>query len=250
MHQQFLPQSGNGFCAQECWEKLHIIHCGVNPADFRAVSADPHVGDGARLLFVGRLAGVKGLPILLDALARLKQGWPGIKLMVAGDGPDREKLKAESQRLGIGDCVEFLGYQSQRQVRELLGRTNVFVMASFAEGVPVVLMEAMAAQVPVVATQIAGIPELVEDGVSGFLVPPGDPIALADKVDRLLRDGKLRSEFGLAGSEKVSRDFNVLTEAEKLCQILTTAIAGPPAAAFAGVARAPSDQPPRALGLA
>jgi glycosyltransferase involved in cell wall biosynthesis len=151
--------------------------------------------------------------------------------------------------LGIEGNVTFTGYQSQQQVRELLGRTDVFVMASFAEGVPVVLMEAMAARVPVVATQIAGIPELVDDGVSGFLVPPGDPIALAEKVDRLLRDGNLRREFGRAGSEKVTRDFNLLTEAEKLCQILTTAVAGPSAVAFSSEKAAPAGTS-RALGAA
>jgi colanic acid/amylovoran biosynthesis glycosyltransferase len=235
------------FAPQECWEKLHIVHCGVDPADFNSAGVKPPSGEGSRLLFVGRLAGVKGLPILLDAVARLKQGHPGIELTVAGDGPDREKLVAQSQRLGIGANVRFPGYQSQRQVRELLGRTDVFVMASFAEGVPVVLMEAMAARVPVVATQIAGVPELVEDGVSGFLVPPGDPIALADKVDRLLRDGNLRCDFGRAGSEKVSRDFNILTEAEKLCQILTTAIAGAPVTDLPGLKTAPVE-PSRVLG--
>lgn len=212
------------FAPQECWEKLHIVHCGVDPADFKSNGADERSAEAQRLLFVGRLAAVKGLPILLDAVARLTLGWPAIKLTVAGDGPDREKLKAQSQRLGIEANVEFSGYQSQQQVRELLGRSDVFVMASFAEGVPVVLMEAMAARVPVVATRIAGIPELVEDGVSGLLVPPGDPAALAEKIDRLLRDRNLRSDFGRAGSEKVSRDFNLLTEADKLCQILTTAL--------------------------
>ena len=240
------------FAPQDCWEKLHIVHCGVDPADFRSSGADRSPGDGSQLLFVGRLAGVKGLPILLDAVARLRLDHPAIKLTVAGDGPDREKLKDQARRSGIEANVVFLGYQSQQQVRELLTRTDVFVMASFAEGVPVVLMEAMAAEVPVVATQIAGVPELVENGVSGFLVPPGDPVALAQKVEQLLLDKQLRANFGRAGCDKVTREFNLLTEAEKLCQILTAAVAGTVASALPGPRSAPIEavEAARARGAA
>jgi len=108
----------------------------------------------------------------------------------------------------------------------LLGRTDVFVMASFAEGVPVVLMEAMAAGVPVVATQIAGIPELVEHGICGFLVPPGDAAALAGRAEQLLADADLRDAFGRRGREKVAREFDIGTEAERLGTILTAALRG------------------------
>jgi glycosyltransferase involved in cell wall biosynthesis len=211
------------FAPQEKWDKLHIVHCGVDPKLFAPVA---HQGEGSRLLFVGRLAGVKGLPVLLEAMARLKPHRPSLRLSVAGDGPDRRKLEEQAKRLGLAENVRFLGYQSQQQVRDLLQQTDVFVLASFAEGVPVVLMEAMAAGVPVVATQIAGIPELVEDGASGFLVPPADPHALADRVERLLADADLRSRFGASGRKKVEREFNITTEAERLCQILTSAVQG------------------------
>jgi len=111
-------------------------------------------------------------------------------------------------------------------VRDLLARTDVFVMTSFAEGVPVVLMEAMAAEVAVVATRIAGIPELVEDGISGFLVPPGDVAAVADRVEELLNDSALRSRLGQAGRRKVEQEFNISTEAERLYRVLTSALVG------------------------
>ena len=120
------------------------------------------------------------------------------------------------------------------QVRELLQRTDAFVMASFAEGVPVVLMEAMAAGVPVVSTRIAGVPELVEDGASGFLVPPGEPRAVAEKAALLLDDAELRSRLGAAGREKVEREFKIAAEAARLVRIMTTAlgaVAAAPAAA-------------------
>src|SRR5687767_10614380 len=97
------------FAPQDKWDKLHIVHCGVKPGDFRLVT---HEGIGSRLLFVGRLAEVKGLPILLQAVARLKAHHPAVKLTIAGDGPDRQRLAALAGELGITDNVAFLGYQS------------------------------------------------------------------------------------------------------------------------------------------
>ena len=122
--------------------------------------------------------------------------------------------------------MQFLGYQSQAQVRELLRETDVFVMASFAEGVPVVLMEAMASGVPVVSSNIAGIPELVEDGVSGMLVPPGDAAAVARAAGRLLSDPDLRARFGAAGRSTVEREFNLATEAARLRHTFAESLAG------------------------
>ena len=209
------------FAPQDAWNKLHVVHCGVSPGQFTPVH---HQGRGTRLLFVGRLAAVKGLPVLLEAVARLARERPDVTLVVAGDGPDRARLEQQARRLDIAPNVEFRGYQSQAQVRELLHRTDVFAMASFAEGVPVVLMEAMAAGVPVVATRIAGVPELVDDGASGFLVPPGDPETLAEKIRLLLDEPGTRNRFGAAGREKVEREFNIATEADKLCRILTAAL--------------------------
>ena len=211
------------FSRQDDWDKLHIVHCGVTPADF---PAREHAAGSERLLFVGRLAGVKGLPVLLEAMARIVKSRPAARLTIAGDGPDRARLELHAAQLNIAANIDFLGYQSQQQVRELLGRTDAFVMASFAEGVPVVLMEAMAAGVPVVATQIAGIPELVDDEVSGYLVPPGDVDALADRAMQLLADPQLRSAMGARGRAKVAAEFNVAAEADRLCKILTVSVGG------------------------
>jgi glycosyltransferase involved in cell wall biosynthesis len=122
--------------------------------------------------------------------------------------------------------VRFLGYQSQSQVRQLLSQADIFVMTSFAEGVPVVLMEAMAAGVPVVATRVAGVAELVEDQASGYLTPPGDPIATAQKIEALLADAELRSRFGSAGRKIVRSEFNVQIEARRLARLIDSALAG------------------------
>ena len=166
----------------EHWEKLKIVHCGVDVDELRP----SHGSDGTQLLFVGRLTGFKGLPVLLDAMPSIVERRPGTRLVLVGDGPDREALEAQVRRLGLGDSVEFAGSRSPADVAALLAATDVFVLPSFAEGVPTVLMEALGAEVPVVTTRIAGVSELVEDGVSGLLVPPSDPSALADAVSSLL----------------------------------------------------------------
>lgn len=190
------------------WGKLHIVHCGIDPARY-AVPA-PHTGQ--EVLFVGRLAGVKGVPVLLDAMKSVRAAHPDVRLTLIGDGPDRAALET------IGGA-DFVGYKSQAEVADALARTDLFVLPSFAEGVPVVLMEAMAAGVPVVTTQIAGIPELVEHGVSGVLVPPGDSAALADAMIDVLNNPKRRIAMGAKGRAKVGAEFCLKDEAAWLGQL-------------------------------
>jgi glycosyltransferase involved in cell wall biosynthesis len=207
------------FAPPDCWGKLRIVHCGVDPEAFEVKK---HEGRGGQLLFVGRLAAMKGLPILLNVLAKLE----GVTLDIAGDGPDRQLLVEKVRALRISSRVNFLGYQSQQQVRELLKKADIFVMSSFAEGVPVVLMEAMAAGVPVVATRIAGIPELVHDGRSGLLVAPGDVNEMANAVNRLLGDAELRNRFAIAARRDIEGDFNIHIESRWLATILSSAMSG------------------------
>ncbi|MFM7427773.1 MAG: glycosyltransferase [Elainella sp.] len=221
----FCRSQGMIFAPISQWPRMHIVHCGVEPALFAAVR---HQGRGQRLLYTGRLAAVKGLPILLESLAQLKSSYPDLRLTVVGDGPDRSQLEQMAQQLGLTDTVAFVGYQSQASVRQFMQETDVFVLPSFAEGVPVSLMEAMAAAVPVVTTQIAGVGELVENGVSGYLVPPGNVALLADRIAQLLADPALRNRFGAAGRAKVAAEFDIQQEAAWLCQIMTAALEGKP----------------------
>ncbi|AFY76910.1 MAG: glycosyltransferase [Hydrococcus sp. C42_A2020_068] len=211
------------FSPMDKWERLHIIHCGVNPDLFDLVS---HDRSSKRLLYVGRLAANKGLPILLESLATLKSAHPDILLTVVGDGSDRVALERMTAQLGLQERVKFVGYKSQAEVRQYLQQTDVFVLPSFAEGVPVVLMEAMAAGVPVVATQIAGTSELVEDGIGGYLVPPGDAVSLAQRIEVLLTDSQLRAKFGASGRLKVEKDFNLDKEVDRLYRVMTSALQG------------------------
>ena len=217
----YARSQGMIFAPIEKWNRMHIIHCGVEPSLFDLVS---HQQPGKRLLYVGRIAAAKGLPILFESLAILKIQHPEILLTVVGDGSDRKNLEAMTVKLGLSQNVDFVGYKSQTEVREYFQQTDVFVMSSFAEGIPVVLMEAMAAGVPVVATQIAGISELVEDSISGYLVPPGDSNLLTIRIAQLLKDCELRAKFGTAGRAKVEKDFNIQHEAARLYHLMNSAL--------------------------
>ena len=205
------------------WDKLHIVHCGVDPSEFRPVT---HNRAGRHLLYVGRLAAAKGLPVLFDSLMTLKDRHPDILLTVVGDGSDRPQLEARAKDLEICEQVRFVGYKSRVEVRQYLQESDMLVLPSFAEGVPVVLMEAMAAGLPVVTTRIAGIGELVDDGESGFLVPPGDAIAMGDRISMLLEDNQLRSRMGAKGRVKVAEEFNIDREVTWLFRVMASRLAG------------------------
>ena len=205
------------------WGRLHLVRCGIH-AD-RYGRADVPVG-GGRILFIGRLAAVKGVRLLLEAVATLRARHPGLTLTLVGDGPDRSGLEARAQALGLGDAVTFTGYLGEAGVAEVLARSDMLVLPSFAEGVPVVLMEAMASGLPVVATRVGGVAELVEDGVSGLLVPPGDAGVLAGAMDRLLADPDLCRRFGAAGSAAVRERHDSVREARRLRDLFAASDVG------------------------
>ncbi|MCH2164554.1 MAG: glycosyltransferase [Marinovum sp.] len=199
------------FADRAHWDKLKIVHCGVDPLLY----AETPPPGGQKLLFVGRLAAVKGVAVLLEALKPLIQDHPDVHLSLIGDGPERNGLEEQARALGLQDHVTFLGYRNQAEVADALAEHDLFVLPSFAEGVPVVLMEAMAAGRPVLTSRIAGVPELVDDGVSGLLVPPGNVDALGAALLELLKDYDLEI-MGSAGRAKVVAEFDVAREAEKL----------------------------------
>jgi glycosyltransferase involved in cell wall biosynthesis len=202
------------------WHKLRIIHCGVMPDRYAVPAGEPlppRKVDETRLLFVGRLAPVKGLRVLLAAMADLKDQIPGLHLVLAGDGPDRKTLEAVAAPLG--DMVTFTGYLSQDEVARAMQSCDVFVLPSFAEGVPVVLMEAFASGKPVIATQVAGVGELVEDGVSGLLTRPGDTESLGEAILALAIDRERRRAMADVGAAKVRAEFDIVAEATRLATL-------------------------------
>lgn len=196
------------------WSKLHIVHCALNPDFYDRTNLERR--PGKHILFIGRLSGVKGAPILLEALAALRAKHPDLSLTFVGDGPERLELEAKTDALKMREAVTFAGFRSQDEVAKYLAKADIFALPSFAEGVPVVLMEAMASKVPVVTTRIAGIAELVEDGVSGLLVSPGDVEGLVECLDQLLNDHDSRARMGEAGRQFVLSEFNIKTETARL----------------------------------
>ena len=193
------------------WHKLRIVHCGVTP-DRYAVT-QPATDRDMKLLFVGRLAPVKGLRVLLEAFEAARARCPGITLTIVGDGEDRGWVEENARRVG---GIEVLGYKSQSEVAEILGQCDVLVLPSFAEGVPVALMEAMVSGNPVIATRVGGVAELVEDGVSGRMVAPGDAQALAQAMVDLAGSAEERRAMGEAGRAKVCAEFDIDKEARWL----------------------------------
>ena len=202
------------------WERLHIVHCGVDPALYDS----PRGSAGKRLLFVGRLAAVKGVPVLFQAMQDIATDHPDMRLTLIGDGPERKALEDQARAMGLSGMVDFAGYRAQAEVAAALRETDILVLPSFAEGLPVVLMEALAARVPVLTTRIAGVGELVEDGISGRLVAPGDPVALADALRALLEaTPEARVAMGEAGRARVVAEFDSVTEAGKLAALIAAA---------------------------
>ena len=210
------------FSAVSEWDRTHVIHCGVDPGKYRKAE---HTDSTHRLTFVGRLTVAKGLKVLLEAVRIIADRYPEVELILIGGGSEGPEMEAETMRLGLQEHVRFEGPKVANEVRQYLSATDVFVLSSFAEGVPVVAMEALASAVPVVATRVGGIAELVEDGVSGFLVAPGDPAVLADRVCQLLADPELRSRFGEAGRRRGEAEFDQAKEAARLRTIMAKALA-------------------------
>ena len=211
--------------------KLVIIRCGVDGSVFVPSRLVPGVppssapGQATRplqLLCVGTLHEVKGQAHLLDAVAELgRQGVP-VCLRLVGDGPDRPALETRAARLGITERVEFLGQRTRSEVVQLLAASDVLVAPSVPtsggkrEGLPVVIIEALASGIPVVASHLSGIPELVETDITGITVPPGDASAIADALRRLAADPALRRRLGRAGRARVEADYDLDANARRL----------------------------------
>ena len=197
------------------WDRLHIVHCGIHPGE---APREKPSGNGSppMLLSVGQLIARKGHGVLIEALAELAAEGVEIDATLVGAGPERGRLEEMAQSLGVAERVRFTGALGQDELPALYERADIFCLASFAEGVPVVLMEAMAHGIPVVSTRIMGIPELVEDGETGLLVAPGRAADLAAAIRRLASDPELSARLGDAGREKVAAEFNQRDSAAQL----------------------------------
>ncbi|MFH1674655.1 MAG: glycosyltransferase [Pseudomonadota bacterium] len=227
-----LFEAGDLFLPMSEREKQTLIDCGCNPRkvvvhrmgiDTGKFAGSPHkakTNGSVQLLTVGRLVEKKGVEYGIQCVAKVAKKYPNIEYKVAGDGPLRSDLQGLIDQLNINDKVTLLGSMPQEKVVELIKTADLFLAPSVyskdgdQEGVPVVIMEAMAQGLPVLSTHHAGIPELVQDGVSGFLVPERDVDALAGKLDYLLEHQELWDTMGQAGRDYIEKfhDINKLND--------------------------------------
>jgi colanic acid/amylovoran biosynthesis glycosyltransferase len=202
-------------CSSDQWDKIEICRLGVDPG--AATERPPRECEGPfHLLCVGGMAPPRAFDVLIRAIAA--SGNRMISLTLVGDGPDRPELERLAVQCGVGAQVKFAGWKTQDELKFIYAAADAFVFSSYAEGIPVVLMEAMATSLPCIAPWIAGIPELIRDGVDGVLVAPSDVDGMAEAIRRLHRDPELCRTMGASARGRVvelyqlDRNIEVLSE--------------------------------------
>jgi glycosyltransferase involved in cell wall biosynthesis len=216
-------------------DKVHVIHCGLDPELFKASSAGDEVSasdevsapdeDVIEIVGVGQLAPRKGFHVLLKACHLLSQREVPYRCYIFGEGPERERLEALHAQYGLDDQVRMPGRIYQEDLRRYLSRSDVFCLpcvqdkSGDLDGIPVVLMEAMAMELATVSTSVSGIPELIQHGQNGLLTEPDDAQALADTLEQLAGEPELRAQLAQGGRETVVRDFNIHRSAEQMAAL-------------------------------
>lgn len=205
------------------WPKIQVVHCGLEP-EFHDLPAVP-VPESPRLVCVGRLCEQKGQLLLLEAVRQLHEQNIDFQLVLAGDGEMRNEIEARIHDYRLAGKVSITGWISSDDVRQQMLASRALVLPSFAEGLPVVIMEALALRRPVISTFVAGIPELVQHGENGWLVPAGDVNSLRDAIRRVLLETSTEqlSRMGAHGREQVLQRHDIHIEAGKLAQHLRKA---------------------------
>lgn len=203
-------------CGPAAMNKVRLIRCGVPLEEFpfRKTGHAPQK-PAARILSVGRLVDYKGFDVLIRACRELRDRGQRVQCVIVGDGPEETDLHRLVASLGLREDVDLIGSRTQAEVRKMMGTADLFVLAcvkgndGLQDGIPIVLMEAMALGVPVVSTKLSGIPELVRDGKTGLLVAPGDADHLAVAMQRLLHDDELRERLRVAARAWVEKEFDL-----------------------------------------
>jgi glycosyltransferase involved in cell wall biosynthesis len=207
--------------------KAHVIHCGLDPGVF-AAACEPTEKSAAEpdgeftIVGVGQLAPRKGFHVLVEACRHLLERGHSFRCHILGEGPERERLEALVRQYGLQQHVQMPGRIYQEELRQYLSRADVFALpcvkdkSGDQDGIPVVLMEAMAMELATLSTRLSGIPELIEDGRNGLLVSPEDARALADALQLLASDPAMRRQLGSAGRQTVIDHFNIHRSAEEM----------------------------------
>ena len=206
-------------------EKIIVHRSGIDPNTFTVIPRELKKGGKTTILTIARLVEKKGVEYGIRAIAEILKKHPQIEYKIAGDGPLKDKLQRLIAELNVGDKIELVGWRSQDQIAQLLGRADILLAPSLTsskgdqEGIPGVIMEAFATGLPVVSTVHAGIPELVQDGASGFLVPEKNVDALVEKLEILIEQPQLRYAMGRTGRKFVEQSYNIETLNNRLVDV-------------------------------
>lgn len=212
-------------------ERIEVARCGIDLEEFAPAQGDKRNEQRAGLIVtIARLDPIKGLFDLIEACAILKKRGIEFSCKVIGEGPLRKRLERQIAGYELEDRVNLLGVVNQSEVREILKSAQLFVLPCVQtedgdrDGIPVALMEAMALEVPVITTPVSGIPELVINGVSGLIVASGDPVSLADAIERALMDRSLRKALGIRGRKVVVERYDVSRLALQMEQVFLVSV--------------------------
>jgi colanic acid/amylovoran biosynthesis glycosyltransferase len=201
------------------WHKIVVLPLGVDVEAFRPrQQRRRNCDEPFRLVAVGRLSEAKGYPILIEAVALLSARGRRVTLAVVGEGPLRPTLERLIELRGLRDAVHLAGACNHDRIVGFYEASDAFVLSSFLEGVPVVLMEAMAMELPCIATWITGIPEIIDRDMEGLLVPPASVTAMADAVERLIDDPEGARRLGTAARRKVVARYHLERNVERLAE--------------------------------
>ncbi len=202
-------------------EKIHVIPCGVDTKRFRPVDPPARM---PLIVCVARLARCKNHELLMEACARLQARGVPFRCVLVGDGPRRDEIDALRRRLGLVSCVEMAGAAEHQQVLAWWQQAMIAVLSSESEGMPVSLMEAGACGVPAVATAVGGVSELIVDGGTGIVTPPGDASAMAESLEKLLTNTELALQLGKAARARVKERFSLSRQVESLLDLWTNVL--------------------------
>lgn len=220
-------------------KKVMVHHMGIDCEKFKYIEKNKNQNNNKAsnsqycLVSIARLVEKKGLEFSIRAVAKLIPRYPNLEYLIVGDGILRERLQLLVEQLGVGDNIKLLGWKKQQEVAAIIDGADLVLAPSVhssdgdCEGIPVSLMESMAKGLPVVSTYHSGIPELIEDGVSGYLVPEREVEQLAQKIESLITDPSLRNEMGQCGRQKVQTEYNIDLLNDRLEEILKGLIQTP-----------------------
>jgi len=185
-----------------CPREISVIPNGISLERFRVSSGCREEKSTRTVIFVGRLHPVKGVQYLIEAMAIVHQKIPDIKLVIVGDGTERPILEKRVRELDLNECIQFLGQVSQEKMPDIMHQADILVLPSLSEGFPTVILEAMAGGLPIIATSVRGIPDIIDEGINGYLVNTKRPDEIADKILTLMLNDDMRKKISINNREK------------------------------------------------